>query len=162
MKLTVIIPSKTEIFLKQTIEDVLKNATGDIEVIPVVDGYWPPPEEVVSDIRVKYIHLEPSMSAQKRHGINRAVQESTGDFVMSLDAHCMVAPGFDEQLIKDHNPNWVQVPRRHRLDAENWCLQTQSDNRPPIDYEYIMFNPLFTKSDCGQVQFTDLSGMLKP
>ncbi len=149
MKLTVIIPSKTEIFLKQTIEDVLKNATGDIEVIPVVDGYWPPPEEVVSDIRVKYIHLEPSMSAQKRHGINRAVQESTGDFVMSLDAHCMVAPGFDEQLIKDHNPNWVQVPRRHRLDAENWCLQTQSDNRPPIDYEYIMFNPLFTKSDCG-------------
>jgi hypothetical protein len=139
MKLTVIIPSKTEIFLKQTIEDVLKNATGDVEVIPVVDGYWPPKEEIVSDPRVNYLHLEPSQKAQKRHGINKAVEMCHGDFVMSLDAHCMVAPGFDEQLIKDHNPNWVQVPRRMRLDAENWCLQTQSDNRPPIDYEYIMW-----------------------
>lgn len=139
MKLTVIIPSKTEIFLKQTIEDVLKNATGDVEVIPVVDGYWPPKEEIVSDPRVTYLHLEPSQKAQKRHGINKAVEMCHGDFVMSLDAHCMVAPGFDEQLIKDHEPNWVQVPRRNRLDAEHWSLQPQSDNRPPIDYEYIMW-----------------------
>jgi hypothetical protein len=58
---------------------------------------------------------------------------------MSLDAHCMMAKGFDEQLAKDHQPNWIQVPRRHRLDAENWTLQTQSDDRPPIDYEYIMY-----------------------
>jgi len=55
----------------------------------------------------------------------------------------MVAKGFDEQLIKDHQPNWVQVPRRHRLDAENWCLQKQVDNRPPIDYEYIMYPDKF-------------------
>ena len=68
---------------------------------------------------------------------------------MSVDAHIMFAKGFDEQLIKDHNPNWIQVPRRHRLDAENWCLQTQVDTRPPIDYEYIIFDSLFTSSDCG-------------
>ena len=65
---------------------------------------------------------------------------------MSLDAHCMMAPGFDTQLAKDHQPNWVQVPRRNRLDAEKWSLQPQSDNRPPIDYEYFMwplqFNPV--------------------
>lgn len=136
---TVIIPSKTEIFLKRTIEDVLEKATGEIEVLPVVDGYYPPDNEIVKDPRVRYIHLEPSQNAQKRHGINRAVSESKGDYVMSVDAHVMFAKGFDEQLIKDHNPNWVQVPRRHRLDAENWCLQTQSDTRPPIDYEYIMW-----------------------
>ena len=63
---------------------------------------------------------------------------------MSLDAHCMMAPGFDEQLVKDHQPNWVQVPRRNRLDAENWCIQTQSDSRPPIDYEYTMWPLKFT------------------
>lgn len=141
MKLTVIIPSKTEKFLKQTIEDVLKNATGDIEVIPVVDGYWPPKEEIVTDDRVTYLHLEPSQKAQKRHGINQAVEMCHGDFVMSLDAHCMMAKGFDEQLIKYHEPNWVQIPRRERLDAENWKIE--KDGRPPVDYEYIMFRPLF-------------------
>jgi hypothetical protein len=68
---------------------------------------------------------------------------------MSVDAHIMFAPGFDEQLIKDHNPNWVQIPRRQRLDAENWCLQDQGDDRPPIDYEYIMFPPLVTNNNGG-------------
>jgi len=149
MKTTIIIPSKTEIFLKRTIEDVLEKATGDIEIIAVVDGYYPPLNEIVDDPRVTYLHLEPSRNAQKRHGINKAVEMATGDFVMSVDAHIMFAKGFDEQLIKDHEPNWVQVPRRHRLDAENWCLQPQSDNRPPIDYEYIMFPPLVHENDDG-------------
>lgn len=137
--LTVIIPSKTELFLKRTIEDVLEKARGEIEVIPVVDGYWPPDEEIVKDPRVHYLHLEPQNYPQKRHGINRAVDIAKGEYVMSLDAHCMMAPGFDTQLAHDHQPNWVQIPRRHRLDAENWALQPQSDNRPPIDYEYFMY-----------------------
>ena len=141
---TIIIPSKTEKFLEQTIRDILKNATGEIEVLPVLDGYDVPLSEFVADERVRYIKLPQSHQAQKRHAINLAVSQAKGDYVMSVDAHIMFAPGFDEQLIKDHEPNWVQVPRRNRLDAENWCLQDQ-DGRPPIDYEYIMFDPLLTK-----------------
>jgi len=136
MILTVIIPSKNEKYLDDTILDVLKNSRGDIEVIAILDGY---DTERINDPRVKYITLEPSISNHKRQGVNEAVRQSTGDYVMALDAHCMVAEGFDLQLIKDHQPNWVQVPRRHRLDAENWCLQDQKDGRPPIDYEYLMF-----------------------
>lgn len=141
MVLTVIIPSRTEKFLDNTIRDVLKNAQGEIEVIPVLDGY---DTERIKDPRVNYLLLPAVKYTQKRHGINKAVEISKGDYVMSLDAHCMVAPGFDLQLIKDHQPDWVQIPRRHRLDAENWCLQSQSDNRPPIDYEYMMFPNKFT------------------
>ena len=138
--LSIIIPSKTEKFFKRTIEDVLEKATGDIEIYAVTDGY----EEIdkVTDPRVIYLPLELSAHNQKRHGINKAVSLCKGEYVMSLDAHCMMAPGFDTQLIKDHKPNWVQIPRRHRLDPENWCLQPQGDTRPPIDYEYIMFRPL--------------------
>lgn len=138
--LTVVIPSKTEVFLKKTIEDVLKNATGEIEIYAVTDGY----EETdkVIDPRVIYLQLESSPHNQKRHGVNKAISLCKGEYVMALDAHCMVAPGFDEQLIKDHQPNWVQIPRRNRLDAENWCLQDQKDGRPPIDYEYIMWEPV--------------------
>jgi glycosyltransferase involved in cell wall biosynthesis len=140
--LTVIIPSKTERFLQRTIQDVLEKATGEIEVLPVLDGYELPPEEIVTDPRVRYIHLPSSNHTQKRNGVNKAVAESRGEYVMSADAHIMFAKGFDEQLAKDHQPNWVQVPRRNRLDPEAWSLQPQSDNRPPIDYEYIMFRPL--------------------
>lgn len=137
--LSIVIPSRNEIFLKNTIEDVLKNSTGEIEVFPILDGYDIPENEIVRDERVKYIQLKQQSYTQKRHGINLAISLAKGEYVMSLDAHCMVAKGFDTQLAKDHQPDWVQIPRRNRLDAENWCLQTQSDNRPPIDYEYLMY-----------------------
>ncbi len=36
---TICIPSKTERFLKQTTRAVLEKATGEIEVIVILDGY---------------------------------------------------------------------------------------------------------------------------
>jgi glycosyltransferase involved in cell wall biosynthesis len=139
--LSIAIPSRNEIFLKKTIEDVLKKATGDIEVFPILDGYDLPDEEIVKDSRVKYIRIPNNGQMQKRHGINTAVSIAKGKYVMSLDAHCMMAKGFDEQLAKDHQDNWVQLPRRNRLNAEDWCLQHQP-NKPSIDYEYIMWEGL--------------------
>ena len=139
--LSIVIPSRNEKFLKHTIEDVLKNATGEIEIFPVLDGYEPPKEEIVEDDRVKYIRIPNNGQMQKRQGINTAISIAKGKYVMSLDAHCLVAKGFDEQLAKDHQDNWVHIPRRNRLDAENWCLQPQS-GKPPIDYEYIMWRGL--------------------
>jgi hypothetical protein len=137
--ISITIPSRNEIFLKKTIEDVLEKAKGEIEVFPVLDGYDIPEEERVKDPRVFYVKFEKKSYTQKRQAINKMVNElSHGEFVMSLDAHCMMAPGFDVQLAKDHQPNWVQIPRRHRLDAENWVIEEKLD-RPPIDYEYTMF-----------------------
>lgn len=140
MTLSVIIPSRNELFLNNTIRDVLSNAVGDIEIIPVLDGYEP--DELIDDQRVNYIRLDKVAHTQKRHGINKAVDIAKGEYVMALDAHCMMAFGFDDILTRDHQENWVQIPRRNRLDAEHWCLQDQGDDRPPIDYEYIMFRPL--------------------
>ena len=138
--LSIVIPSRNEKFLRQTILDVLSNATGEIEIFPVLDGYELPPEEIVTDPRVHYLRLSlGDNNCHKREAINMMVDICKGEYIMALDAHCMMAKGFDEQLIKDHESNWVQVPRRHRLDADNWCIQEQSDSRPPIDYEYLMF-----------------------
>lgn len=138
--LSIVIPSRNERFLRQTILDVLANATGDIEVFPVLDGHEPAREEIVEDARVHYLRIPlGDGDSHKRQAINMAVEVCTGEYIMALDAHCMVAKGFDEQLVKDHQPDWIQVPRRHRLDALNWCIQKQSDSRPPIDYEYLMF-----------------------
>ena len=136
--LSIAIPSKTEKFLDRTIMDVLEKATGEIEIYPILDGY---DCERIDDPRVHYIVLPTDGRMQKRHGINEMVKQCHGEYVMSLDAHCMMAKGFDEQLAKDHQPNWVQVPQRRRLDAENWCEQDQG-GRPPIDYEYFMWSSL--------------------
>ena len=138
--LSIVIPSRNEKFLRQTILDVLANATGEIEIFPVLDGYEPPAEEIVHDPRVKYLRIPlGDGDSHKRQAINMMVDVCNGEYIMALDAHCMMAKGFDEQLVKDHQPDWVQVPRRHRLDADNWCIQVQPDGRPPIDYEYMLF-----------------------
>ena len=134
--LSIVIPSRTEKFLDNTIRDVLEKATGEIEIFPVLDGY---DCERIDDPRVHYIVMPETTYMKKRHAVHEALKQAKGEYIMCLDAHCMMAKGFDEQLIKDHQPDWVQIPRRNRLDAENWSLQSQVDDRPPIDYEYIMW-----------------------
>lgn len=140
IELSVIIPSKTEKFLDNTILDVLKNSRANIEVIAVLDGYDIPR---INDSRVSYIVLGKTNQPQKRQGVNLAVKAAKGKYIMTLDAHCMVAEGFDKVLIENSQPNWVQVPRRNRLDANNWCLQ--SLEKIPIDYEYWMWQPFLIK-----------------
>jgi len=138
---SIVIPSRTERFLNRTIQDILEKATGEIEIFPVLDGYEDEPYEKIIDPRVKYISFPYTGVLTKRQAINTAVSLSKGEFVMSVDAHCCVAPGFDEQLAKDHGAdNWVQVPRRSRLLHETWTATNWE--KPPIDYEYFMWQKL--------------------
>lgn len=131
---SIIIPSRQERFLDNTINDVLKNATGEIEVFVILDGYEA--ETFVFDPRVRYIRLPASRTMQKRIGINTAVAQAQGEFVMALDAHCMVGPGFDEILAKDCEDSWVVIPRRYKLEPETWTTKNQVDGTLPVDYEY--------------------------
>ena len=136
---SVLIPTNKEKFLTQTINEVLIKATGAIEIIVVLDGYWPHEldqewqQTIVDDSRVHYIHF--SNRQGMRAGINAAAAVSTGEYLLKLDGHCMLEKGFDEVLKADCEDNWVVIPRRYRLDAENW--QLTEFNKPPIDYEYL-------------------------
>ena len=135
--LSIAILSRTERFLNNTIKSILDNATGKIEVFPVLDGYEDTPYEPIKDPRVKYIVLPNNGQLQKRQGINAAISISKGEYIMWCDAHCAFAKGFDEVLTRDCEDNMVMVPRRHRMDVENWT--GTSWNKPPIDYEYFMW-----------------------
>lgn len=42
-KVSILIPSRNERFLPQTVDDIFAKAAGDIEVVAVLDGYWPDP-----------------------------------------------------------------------------------------------------------------------
>ncbi|MBU0959790.1 MAG: glycosyltransferase [Nanoarchaeota archaeon] len=133
--LSVVIPSRNEKYLRPTILDLLKKATQEIEIIAILDGWWPPPDELVDDPRVIYIHVSPSRGM--REAINSGVAIAKGEFVMKLDAHCMFSEGFDEMLKADCKDNWVVVPRRKRLDPESWEIIKCS--RPDIDYMYLAY-----------------------
>ncbi len=132
--LSIIIPTRNEQFLQRTIDDLLLNAEGDIEIIAILDGYWPNPI-IKDDPRVILIHR--SVPYGMRPGINAGVAISKGKYILKIDAHCMVDKGFDTKLKSDCEDNWVVVPRRKRLDAENWCIQDVG--KPDVDYEYLSY-----------------------
>jgi hypothetical protein len=133
VKVSVVIPSRGERFLAHTVKDVLEKATGDIEVIVTLDGYWPDPP-LPEDPRLILLHRGKALGM--RHGINGAVDCARGDFIVKLDGHCMVAEGFDEVLKADCKENWVVVPRLYSLDAENWCRRR---GKAPVDYWYLSY-----------------------
>ncbi len=132
-KVSVIIPSRNEPYLQKTIQDILKKATGDIEVVVTLDGYWPPFEEIVDDPRVTYIHF--SEPRGMRNAINSAVKASNGEYIMKCDAHCAFGVSFDEILKKDCKENWIVIPRRYALDPIRW--EIENNPKYPVDYMYL-------------------------
>jgi len=135
-ELTVIIPNRNSPFTSKTIEDVLNNAGVDVEVIVNVDENWPLP--LSKDKRVVYIH--PNSPIGLRQGINTCVAMAKGKYILKTDDHCAFGKDFGKILIENHlEDNWVQIPRRYALDAENWKIEERSDNKYPIDYMYIDF-----------------------
>lgn len=128
--LSIIIPSRQELYLQRTIDDILAKAHGEIEVIPVLDGYWPDPP-LKDDKRVIVIHRS---RRGMRESINNGVSVARGKHIMKCDAHCLFAPGFDTVLTETLEDNWIVVPRRYSLDSETWNVRW---HRPFVDYEYF-------------------------
>ena len=134
-ELSVVIPNRNSPFLAKTIQDVLDNAGCEVEVIVNIDENWVNWE--VNDERVTYIH--PSAPIGMRAGINKCVALAKGKYIMKLDDHCLVGKDFGKILIESHQPDWVQVPQRFALDAENWKIEERTDNKYPIVQMYQDF-----------------------
>jgi hypothetical protein len=115
--LSVIIPARNEMFLKNTIEDILKNITADTEVIVISDGCWPDPP-LEDHERVILIHHAESIG--QRAATNEGARISTARHVMKVDAHCAFGEGFDTKLMADCRPDWTMVPQMYKLHAFDW------------------------------------------
>jgi glycosyltransferase involved in cell wall biosynthesis len=144
-KVSVILPSRNEPYLSQTIDAVLRNAEGDVEVIAVLDGYWPVPA-LRSDPRLVLLHRGTAQGM--RPGINAGVAVARGEWLMKLDAHCDVSQGFDRILKTECDRDWIVVPRRMSLDPDNWCKE--ENGKSPVDAHYLS-NPIERPGDpsCG-------------
>lgn len=131
--LSVIIPSYKDPLLQKTIDSLLENAEGEIEIIPVLDGYWPVPA-LKEDPRVKILHLEKNRGM--RGAINAGVAVSKGEYIMRTDEHCMFGKGFDRILTERFKDDWIVTPRRYCLDVEKWEIM----DIPPNDYNKLVID----------------------
>ncbi len=130
-KVSVILPSRNESLLSKTIDDVFAKARGSIEVIAVLDAYWPDPP--LQD-RENLIIIHRGEPHGMRAAINSAARVASGDYLLKTDAHCMFGDGFDEILKADSEENWLSVPSKYTLEAEKW-----ERGRGPVDYWYLTF-----------------------
>lgn len=118
--LSILIPSRNEIFLKNTIEDILLNREADTEVIVLLDGQWADPP-LVQDDRVSLIYVNKSVG--QRAGTNIACRLSQAKYIMKLDAHCSFDKGFDRKMLEAFvkvGDDVTMVPIMRNLHAFDW------------------------------------------
>lgn len=127
--LSVVIPNYKDKHLGKTIESLLINSRGDIEIIPVFDGCEI--EGIPEDPRVKPVYQE---NQGMRESINNAVRHAKGEYLMRTDAHCVFGVGYDLLLTEDMEDNWIVNPRRFKLDPIKWQVMAGE----PIDYEKLL------------------------
>jgi len=115
--LSIIIPARNEIYLQRTIEDLIEKAVGEIEIIAVCDAYWPHPA-IQDHPRVNLIHFTDTVG--QRAAYNAGVAVSKGEWIMKLDGHAAVSPGFDKILCESCGPKTTVIPEMRRLDVRKW------------------------------------------
>jgi glycosyltransferase involved in cell wall biosynthesis len=126
VELSILIPARNEIFLRQTIESITENIEADTEVIAVLDGQLPV-EGILQHERVNIILLPKSIG--QRAATNMACRLSKAEYVMKVDAHCSFDKGFDRKLIEDMQDDWTQVPIMRNLHAFDWVCQDCGNRR---------------------------------
>jgi glycosyltransferase involved in cell wall biosynthesis len=118
--LSILIPARNEMFLKNTIDDILQHMEGDTEIIAVCDGNWPDPP-IEDHPKVTLIYH--SVSIGQRAATNEAAKYSKAKFIAKCDAHCAFDQGFDVKLMKTFEYNWTVVPRMFNLHVFDWKCQ---------------------------------------
>jgi glycosyltransferase involved in cell wall biosynthesis len=121
--LSILIPARNEMFISNTVEDILKNKRGKTEVIVGLDGAWAEPG-VADHPDVRIVHV--SESRGQRGMTNTLAKLSKAKYIAKCDAHCAYDEGFDVKLMdamKDHD-DWTVVPTMRNLHAFDWkCMQ---------------------------------------
>ena len=122
--LSILIPSRSEMFLARTIEDILTNIEADTEIIAVLDGAWADPPVPQND-RVNVVYLSEAIG--QRATANLACKLSKAKYVMKVDAHCSFDKGFDRKMLeafKETGDNITMAPTMRNLWVFDWkCMK---------------------------------------
>lgn len=139
MDLSILIPARCERFLKETVEDALKNIEADTEIIVTLDGQWADPV-LVQHERVNIIYVPEAIG--QRAATNVACKLSRAKYVMKLDAHCSFDKGFDRKMIELFKSFEGWVCREGHLNKEKGpCKEEVVD----MESDYADYN-----KECGE------------
>ena len=115
--LSILIPSRNEMFLKKTIDDILQHKEGKTEVIAILDGEAPvEPIPDHQDVKLIFHHE----SVGQRAATNNAAKISNAKYLMKCDAHCAFDQGFDVKMMSEMNDDWTMAPMMKNLHAFDW------------------------------------------
>lgn len=127
-KVSILIPARNEPYLEATVRDLLKNLRLDAEIMIGLDG----PDQTVAlfgDERVRVIRSDARIGM--RPTINRLARQARGEYLIRLDAHCMIDEGMDAKLVEvveqDHSGLTAVVAMRYELDAKAWQRRDKTD-----------------------------------
>jgi Glycosyl transferase family 2 len=125
--LSILIPARNEMWTRRTVVDLVQNIEADTEVIVVFDGKWPvegDPDGCELPLNERVTVLFNGEAVGQRAATNEAARLAAGEFVMKLDAHCAMGPGFDRILVErmrvPGRENWTIVPKMHNLHVFDW------------------------------------------
>lgn len=121
--LSIVLPSRNEEWLSETLADLWQNLRGNTEVIVVLDGA-PEVKPLPPDPRLTVIRHQ--VSRGQRASTNDAVKLSRATYIMKVDAHCAFEPGFDVKLIagmRELSDNVTMVPIMRNLHVFDWVCE---------------------------------------
>lgn len=117
MKLSILIPSKNEPYLQQTVEDIERNKRGDTEVL------WAEDDDGLGQRRLT----------------TWLANEAKGEYIMKVDAHCSFAPGFDTVLLDLIDERTILAPILMPLDAQAWTINGKKQMKQFVfDTNFVM------------------------
>lgn len=115
--LSIVIPSYKDPLLHKTIDSLLENAMGEVEVIPVLDGYWP--QNVLRKIPGSKSCIWKNRGM--RRAINAGIDVARGEFLMrSVLAYCGFVNKDDKWFITREDINFTRAWARHELLAYDY------------------------------------------
>lgn len=118
--LSILIPSRNEMFLARTVQEILEKKRGKTEIIVHLDGEWANPG--IPDHPDVTIIYSPEAIGQ-RAGTNKACRLSRAKYVMKSDAHLAFDEGFDVKLMAAIEDDMTIVPIMKNLHAFDWvCI----------------------------------------
>ncbi len=146
-ELSILIPARNEMFIAETVKQLLQQIRGKTEIIVVLDGQWAYPE-IEDDSRVTIIYVPESIG--QREATNQAARLSKAKYVMKLDAHCVFDEGFDVKMMDDMQENWTMVPVQYNLHGFDWvCIGKYSRSGEPYEPEEWFR----TRQGCGHKKY---------
>lgn len=143
--LSVVVPSRNELHLVKTINNLIKNANRPnlLEIIVILDG-WDRDccefksvyDEFFGLMRTDWLGvgkptirvLENEKPLGQRVMINRAVKECSGSLFLKIDAHCIVSKGYDDAVWKHTDSSvFYTIPMFH-LNESTWSVDESKLN----------------------------------